>query len=174
MRTSSNMIHSLLIFAVVIFAIAAFNGGDGLQTFGDGVAANTRLQGAYSVVRTIDGDTIIVNIAGEDTRIRLIGVDAPENDTAEGQEVTEFVRGILAGSSVYLEYEAPRLDRFGRTRAYVYLNDGTTMLNALLLERGYATVMTLHRNARHSSDFYALEATARQNGVGLWGSGVFE
>ena len=34
------------------------------------------VEGPYSVTRTVDGDTISVNIDGVDTKIRLIGIDA--------------------------------------------------------------------------------------------------
>src|SRR3989344_4042900 len=32
----------------------------------------------YEVVRVVDGDTIVVDIGGENTTIRLIGLDTPE------------------------------------------------------------------------------------------------
>ncbi len=37
------------------------------------------LAGPYSVTRVVDGDTLVVCIDGEDTKVRLIGVDTPES-----------------------------------------------------------------------------------------------
>ena len=37
----------------------------------------TELEGPYSVTRIVDGDTIVVNMDGKDTKIRLIGIDTP-------------------------------------------------------------------------------------------------
>ena len=33
----------------------------------------------YEVVRVVDGDTVILNIDGQRTRVRLIGIDTPES-----------------------------------------------------------------------------------------------
>ena len=37
------------------------------------------LAGPYPVTRVVDGDTIVVAIAGEENKVRLIGVDTPES-----------------------------------------------------------------------------------------------
>src|SRR5262245_66131550 len=38
---------------------------------------------AARVVRVVDGDTVILRIDGDDTRVRLLGVDAPESVTPD-------------------------------------------------------------------------------------------
>src|SRR4051812_46055646 len=38
----------------------------------------TATDGKATVVRVIDGDTIVVHIAGRDENIRLVGIDTPE------------------------------------------------------------------------------------------------
>jgi len=36
-----------------------------------------------TVTRVVDGDTIVVNIAGSEYRVRYIGVDTPESTTKQ-------------------------------------------------------------------------------------------
>ncbi len=46
--------------------------------------------------------------------------------------------------------------KYGRTLAYVYLEDGT-FVNAWLLEHGYAQVMTVPPNVKHQELFLKLQ-----------------
>ena len=128
------------------------------------------------VVRVIDGDTIVV---GPNEKVRLIGVDTPETvhpkNTVQcfGQEAKEFTRSMVERRSIRLvldESNAARhhKDRYGRTLAYVYFDDGT-MLNAELIRRGYAHAYTRFP-FRHVVEFRQLERTARRQAVGLWAS----
>ncbi len=94
-------------------------------------------------VRVIDGDTIILE-NGE--RVRLLGVDAPEiahyghAGEAGGEGAREFLRKLVEGRVVNLEYDAERKDKFGRTLAYVFTADGR-FVNLLLIEEGHAEAM---------------------------------
>ena len=51
--------------------------------------------------------------------------------------------------------------------SYVYLKDGT-FLNAHLIERGYAQVMTVPPNVKYSDKFLKLQRKARRKNAGLW------
>lgn len=133
------------------------------------------LYGPYQLVRVIDGDTIAINIDGEEVRVRLIGVDTPESvhpekekNTEEGKTAAAWTENILDGKAVYLEYDVSRKDSYGRTLAYVYLDNKTTMLNRLLLENGLAQVMTVQPNSKYADDFYQLQVAAREAGAGFW------
>ena len=133
--------------------------------------------GPYPVERVVDGDTFIVSIDGKSEKIRLIGVDAPESvhpdqrrNTAEGEEVSEYVRSLLENKRVYLEYDVSLTDQYNRVLAYVYLEGGKTMLNELLLEKGYATVMTVQPNSRYADNFYEIQRKAREEKKGIWGN----
>ncbi|HEX6262090.1 MAG TPA: thermonuclease family protein [Actinomycetota bacterium] len=122
------------------------------------------------VVRVVDGDTIWV---APEQRVRLIGIDTPEVDwyggRAEcyGEEAGLFMQGLLEGERVRLEYDQEPRDRYGRTLAYVYLEDGR-MVNLLLVRRGYATVSIFEPNDRHEAGLRAAEREARGVGSGLW------
>lgn len=138
------------------------------------------LDGTYEVVKVVDGDTIIVDMNGGEVRVRLIGIDTPESvstdeskNTAEGKETSEYTTKQLAGNPVYLEYDEGLTDTYGRILAYVYLEDGETMFNKILLEQGYARVMAVEPNIKYAKEFEALEADAEKSGAGFWGTGFF-
>jgi micrococcal nuclease len=128
------------------------------------------------VLRVIDGDTIVVS---PNEKVRLIGVDTPEtvhpNKVVQcfGKEAKEVTRTMAESKSIRLVFdEANRgrnhKDRYGRTLAYVYFDDGT-MLNAELIRRGYAQAYTRFP-FHHVVEFRRLERIARSQAVGLWSS----
>ncbi len=126
------------------------------------------------VKHIIDGDTIVVQYQGKDEKVRLIGINAPEiHHPAKslepyGYEAKRFVNGLLkAGDLVKLEFDIQLRDKYGRLLAYVYLSDGR-FLNALLIENGYAQVMTVPPNVKHQELFIKLQREARENKRGLW------
>lgn len=93
----------------------------------------------YNVIRVVDGDTIIINKDGAETKVRLIGVDTPESvatgnnaykNCVEGKIASEFTKDLLDGASVSLEYDVSPQDKYGRDLCYVYLKDGK-MLNKI-------------------------------------------
>ena len=125
------------------------------------------------VLRVVDGDTLHVLRGGRDVTIRLIGVDAPEVDwyggRAEcfGARAGRFAIRLLEDRRVRLELDRERLDRYGRTLAYVYLPDGR-MVNVVLVRRGLATVTIYPPNDRHEDRLRAAEDAARDRGARLW------
>lgn len=73
-----------------------------------------------TVSRVMDGDTI--EVAGG-VRVRMIGIDAPEisGGACFGTEAAAEARRLLpVAQRVRLVYDVERLDRYGRTLAYVY------------------------------------------------------
>ncbi|MFZ0473114.1 MAG: thermonuclease family protein [Bacteroidales bacterium] len=129
----------------------------------------------YPVARVVDGDTFWIDDGSEKgLKIRLIGVDAPEprNNGKKlkgyfGTESSDYMNQLIGGKKVRLEYDAGRFDQYGRTLAYVYLEDGT-FVNADLVKNGYATVMTTPPNVKYADTFVDLAAKARKHKKGLW------
>lgn len=120
--------------------------------------------------RVVDGDTIVLD--GQET-IRLIGVDTPETKDprkpveAFGQEAYEFTKALVEGKKVRLEYDQERIDKYGRTLAYVYLDDGT-FVNAQIILQGYGHAYTAFP-FKYMENFRNYERMARERGLGLWG-----
>jgi endonuclease YncB( thermonuclease family) len=131
----------------------------------------------FSVVDVIDGDTLDIDVSDgryERTRIRLLGIDAPETSGERpipmffGPQATEFARELALGGSVvvYLDAPNPTRGKYGRLLAYVQLPDGR-FLNEVLLSEGFAYA---DRRFRHSlfNKYQRLEAAARSRQKGLW------
>jgi micrococcal nuclease len=128
------------------------------------------LQGV--VVRIVDGDTIHVQIDGRVEKVRYIGVNTPEvhhpsrGEEPGGREATAVNSGLVAGQPVRLELDVQLRDRYGRLLAYVWVGD--VMVNAELVRRGYAQVMTIPPNVRYQELLLKLQREAREAGRGLW------
>lgn len=124
------------------------------------------------VVRVVDGDTIHVQLGDRVEKVRYIGVNTPEvhhptrGEEPGGREATVANRQLVSGRVVRLELDAQARDRYGRLLAYVWA-DGT-MVNAELVRRGVAQVMTVPPNVRHQPLFLRLQREARAAGRGLW------
>ena len=126
------------------------------------------------VVRVTDGDTIqVCCIAGQREKVRYIGINTPETKHPSkgveyfGKEASEANRKLVDGKSVSLEFDVQQRDRYKRLLAYVYLKDGT-FVNAWLVERGYAQVMTVPPNVKYQKLFLKLERQVREARRGLW------
>ena len=120
------------------------------------------------MVSVTDGDTVELAALG---KTRLIGVDTPEvygGRECYGPEASAFTKRLLtsAGRVAYRLGAEPR-DRYGRALAYVWLPDGR-LVNALLVERGYATPLAIAPNTRLAPSFAAAARRARRARVGLW------
>lgn len=131
----------------------------------------------FIVVNVIDGDTFDIDISDdryERTRIRLLGIDAPETGGEEsgvmyyGPEAAEFAKKLIFVKSltIYLDSPNPTRDKYGRLLAYVKLPDGR-FLNEVLLAEGYA-----YADSRFGHNFFnkyrQLQAGARSGQKGLW------
>ena len=115
------------------------------------------------VTRVIDGDTVEMRGLG---RVRLIGVDTPEQNRCFENAATSFTRERLEGRVVRYELGAERRDRYDRALAYLRL--GGEMHNLVLVREGYARVLTIPPNERYESAFERAERRAREGGKGLW------
>jgi micrococcal nuclease len=139
--------------------------------------AGTGEPGRAEVVRVVDGDTIVVRIAGADERVRLIGIDTPESVDPRspvdcfGPEASRATADLLPpGTPVRLVRDVEARDRFDRLLAYVYKVDDGSFVNLTLAATGYADVATFPPNVAHTDELVAAVAEARAAGRGLWGA----
>ena len=127
------------------------------------------VDGPRGVIRVVDGDTVVV---APDTTVRLIGIDTPETVDPRkpvqcfGREASAHAHTLLDGHSVWLEYDPTqgRLDKYGRTLAYVWLPD-RRMFNEVMIDDGYAHEYTYDLPYRYQDSFIAAERAAR-DGIG--------
>lgn len=120
------------------------------------------------VERVIDGDTYDVKLerTGEQARVRLAWLDAPEPRQPFGAEATEWALRSLLGRRVVLTVQD--VDAYGRTVAQLSVaGDGHMWdVGATLARMGLAWV-----DPRYGNDHASLDedqARARFEGVGLW------
>jgi micrococcal nuclease len=123
----------------------------------------------FEVQRVVDGDTVVLERIG---RVRLIGVDTPESVDPRrpverfGREASEFLKRLAGGRRVRLEYDQTRKDRYDRTLAYLFLEDGT-FVNEEIIRRGFGFAYTRYP-FRYLERFRRAEREARRARVGLW------
>ncbi|MCH8345907.1 MAG: thermonuclease family protein [Chloroflexi bacterium] len=126
------------------------------------------------VINVVDGDTIDVLIDGRKLRVRYIGIDTPETVDPRrpvecfGREASERNRELVEGMTVGLERDVSETDQFGRLLRYVWANG--EMVNAALVEEGYASASAFPPDVRYAELFAALETQARADNRGLWGT----
>lgn len=139
---------------------------------GEGLRMPAGVEGPVGVVRVVDGDTVVV---APRVTLRLIGIDTPETVDPRkpvqcfGREASLWAHSLLDGRSVWLEYDLTqgRLDKYGRTLAYVWLPDGR-MFNQTMIADGYAHEYTYNLPYRYQDAFIAAERAARETQRGLW------
>jgi len=131
----------------------------------------------FGVVNVLDGDTLEIDAPDSGapaTRVRLLGIDAPEMGFADRQPMhyaTEATAGAkqLAGGcdvTIYLQDQGPYRGKYGRLLAYIELPDGT-FLNETLVAEGCAYADLRFRHGYYQK-YQQLEASARALSQGLW------
>ena len=142
---------------------------------------------AVKFVRTVDGDTIIVeDSTGAHKRVRMIGIDTPESVAQEEERNNEY--GVMASDytkdllskagTVYLEYDIDSDDQYDRVLAYVWLEDvddtfnveniKNSMVNAIIVENGYGIAKKYEPTVAHDDVLAELMAEANEENIGLW------
>ena len=132
---------------------------------------------AFLVTHVADGDTIVVRPTGggAETRVRLLGIDAPELHSSDNggrpdhwaSEARRYTASRVEQKPVTLRLEQTETrDRYRRLLAYVYVDDSDN-LNLDLVRDGQAYA---DRRFRHSmrSQFERAENEARKTRRGLW------
>lgn len=134
------------------------------------LGTSTQNKKLFIVTNVVDGDTIKVSDLGT---LRLIGMDTPETRDPRkpvqcfGKEASNKAKELLSGKKVYLEFDpANRIDKYGRTLAYVYREDGL-FYNAEMIKQGYAHSYVRFPHPK-LDEFNAYQREARDNSRGLW------
>lgn len=158
-------------FLLVLCATAGCSAPDARVLSAAGDAQDARVE------RVVDGDTLVVRLAGGDReRVRLLAVDTPESVKPDapvecfGRAAAAFTRRALDGERVRLVEDVEPRDRFDRLLAYVERARDGLRVNEELVRRGYARVLVLRPNVRRERRLRELERQAQRAGRGLWGA----
>lgn len=127
--------------------------------------------GDQSGIRYVyDGDSIRLQ---NNREVRYIGIDAPEiaPDTHRCEYLAHTARAfnnkLLKDQGIRLTQDVVKKDRYGRILAYVFLQDGR-MVNALMVEKGLAYLMTHPPNTKYRSILLNCQRKAMQADIALW------
>lgn len=127
-----------------------------------------------TVVRVIDGDTVVLRLQGAIETVRLIGVDTPETVHPTkpiecfGPEASAFTHSVLKPKTqVRVQRDVEARDRYQRLLVYIYLTDGT-FINQELLRLGFARTLNIAPNTAFTTIFASIETEAREKQIGLW------
>ncbi len=128
-----------------------------------------------AVARVIDGDTVVVESAGNSLRVRLADIDTPETKQPYGPEAKDALSDMADGKGVVVTYT--RRDRYGRILGTVWV--AGVNVNERLVRSGYAwryryarktgVIAEAERFAGKTGVIAEAERFAREKGLGLWG-----
>jgi endonuclease YncB( thermonuclease family) len=112
-----------------------------------------------TVTKVVDGDTL--DVSG--IRIRLVLVDAPEANTREGPEATEFLERLcpVGSKARVIEDRLQGTDDYGRTLAAVWCGgeDLRGPVNVQMIRSGHAQIYRRFcRESAFATEPWAIEA----------------
>ncbi len=126
-----------------------------------------------TVVRVIDGDTLVINFDGSDQTVRLLNVDTPETKHPDkpveclGPEATEKLEALVPpGTEVALDFDVERTDQYDRILAAVFL-ENLTLVNAELARTGLGVPLLIEPNRKYYDDVEAAYSEAVVQQIGL-------
>ncbi len=88
-----------------------------------------------------DGDTLRVTDGGEEIKIRLCGIDAPEIDQPLGIASRDHLRSLMNRGNGAINVVSVETDQYGRTVAELFVPTGNgeeIPINAQMVQDGYA------------------------------------
>ena len=138
--------------------------------------ASVARDGRTVVLEVVDGDTIVLDVAGREERARLIGIDTPEVHVEAGEqpecygpEASAFTTALLPpGTAVRLERDRVGRDDYGRLLVYVYRASDGQLVNEAIVAAGFATPLSIAPNDALARRFVAAATAAEAAGLGLW------
>lgn len=123
------------------------------------ITVSAQIQG--TVVSIADGDSFTFLVNQEKVRIRLHGIDCPENGQDYAQIAKNYLSTLILNKVVTVH--KIKTDRYQRLVGIVFVN--FTNVNEKLLIEGLAWHATTHDT---NKQWALLQVTAREKKVGLW------
>lgn len=118
-----------------------------------------------TVTRVSDGDSVRATSSEGDLEIRLIGINAPEQDECFGSDAKTMLEALLDADVVSLHPWPAEIDDFGRELGFLVADD--VFVNLRLIELG-GVVARAQGDHDFADDFEVAERAASSSRVGLW------
>ena len=156
------MIKKYLFYLATVFATIFLSG----LLSGKSFPAHER----YYVNWVNDGDTIVL---ADGRHIRYIGINAPEIDHENkkaqplGYAAKKYNKTLVLSKMVRLEFDKQLHDRYGRSLAYVFLDNGV-FVNKLMIEKGYAYCLSRRPNNKYDRVLLKAQRNAMSAKRGIW------
>lgn len=127
----------------------------------------------YQKISCVDGDTFKL----DDTYIRLLAIDTPETvkpnhpeEPFSKEASTLTCDLIIHADDITLKQDTGNeIDKYGRTLAWVYVDD--VLLQEIILEKGYGEIKYVHKPSVDKSILSKLktaEKNAKAQNLGIW------
>lgn len=129
-----------------------------------------------SLVRVVDGDTILVRQGSDTFYVRLLGINAPESVDPKrpvecfGQEAAGHLSVLLAQIkqlNLWSDPSQSSVDKYGRHLAYVETTDGFDF-GLKMIQDGFAYEYTYDLPYKRQASYRQAEHLARAKQLGLW------
>lgn len=121
----------------------------------------------WTVVEVVDGDTVRVTGPGGERRVRLVGVNAPEDGECYHDEAMWILGELVTGIEVRLVRDETDTDRFDRLLRFVETLDGVDV-GGELVRVGAARSQRYEPDVSRNERYDELQAEAQAAGAGLW------
>jgi len=155
----------LLIFFLVILLLSIFSIIYPTLT-GQTIKQEEYQKEPATLERVIDGDTIVVSgeSVGNNTHIRMLGINTPEKKMPFSGEAASFLKQF-ENKTIFLLRDKEDIDKYDRKLRYVFYED--RLLNEEILESGFANAY-MFEDLKYEQDFKLAEKNARLNERGIW------
>ncbi|MDP1695925.1 MAG: thermonuclease family protein [archaeon] len=151
-RKSNKLIIPITILLAVLLA-----GGIYISLNYGGVISISGCDGDNCVARVIDGDTFVLE---DNSTIRLICVDAPEEGDLGYEEARDFLASLIKDMNVRLEKDNSDKDAYGRLLRYAYVNNSwgnEVFVNRALVSAEYADVWRFAPDTKRCDEIAGLD-----------------
>ncbi|VAV90310.1 hypothetical protein MNBD_ACTINO01-1702 [hydrothermal vent metagenome] len=117
-----------------------------------------------------DGDTVrVAFLNGAVKKVRLIGINTPEDGECLAGEATQALTALLGSREFTMTTDVSDRDRYDRLLRYLWLDDGT-LVNESLVADGFALARDYPPDSEYVDLFAAAQQRAEAAAIGLWAS----
>lgn len=122
--------------------------------------------------KCVDGDTAWFIIDGKSTKVRLLGINAPEftkEHEEYGEDASNYTCSMLENANeIYIEFDnnSDKYDKYDRMLGYVFVDNDN--LGELLLSNGLAEVKYIYGDYKYIDRYCDVQYNAYKNKIGIW------